>query len=74
MSKEYLPLHKEFGIFCFGWFGAITIIFLAKFAVSDMELIPFLADSLSAIGYATLAGIALFIGIFFKRTVFIWYE
>lgn len=74
MAKEYLPLHKEFGIFCFGWFGAITIVLLAKFAVSNMEFIPFLADSLVAIVYAALTGLALFVGIFFKQTVLIWNE
>lgn len=26
MSQESLPLHKEFGIFLFGWTGAVTIV------------------------------------------------
>ena len=33
MSEEYLPLHKEFGIFLFGWTGAVTITVLSYYAV-----------------------------------------
>ena len=37
MSEEYLPLHKEFGIFLFGWTGAITITVLSYYAVHSYQ-------------------------------------
>ena len=35
MSEEYLPLHKEFGIFLVGWTGAVTITVLAYYIIGS---------------------------------------
>lgn len=37
MSQEYMPLRKEFGIFLFGWTGAITITVAMYYAVHSYQ-------------------------------------
>ena len=57
MSKEYLPLHKEFGIFLFGWTGAITTTVLSYYAVHSYQ-------SVWDIAHDWIIGMAIGIGSF----------
>ena len=57
MSKAYLPLHKEFGIFLVGWTGAITITVAMYYAVHPAKLFAIASDWLTgmAMGIGALA-------------------
>ena len=35
MANEYLPIHKEFGIFMVGWTGAVTIVVASYYIVGN---------------------------------------
>lgn len=61
-----LPLRKEFGIFCFGWIGALLFVFvmaLAGFDSRETPLREFLHESLGAILAYLVLGMGGFAGV-----------
>ena len=61
-----LPLHKEFGIFCFGWIGAICLVFLMAlmgFDGEDETLEEFLYECRDTAFILLAAGVSGFVGL-----------
>ena len=53
-------LIREFGIFCFGWLGAIAIVFVAEYLTQNENLYVFFLDSTDVLSLYLLAGLVLF--------------
>ena len=60
-----LPLRNEFGIFCFGWIGAIiivSILSLIRLDGNDAAFDVFLRESMDTVFVMLWTGLGLFVG------------
>ena len=64
MGDEYLPLHKEFGIFMVGWTGAVTVVVAIYYVSSSPVWQP--QPSLVNITYDWITGMMIGIGGFWQ--------